>query len=117
MHGHLSQDTLVDVPATVVWDVCRGLELGNLVSKLLPDVYGRVQFLEGDGGVGTIVKITYPPERPESGYVIERFTKIDNENRVKEAEAIEGGYKALGLDLVRYRWEILEKDSESSIIR
>ncbi|XVE90430.1 hypothetical protein DITRI_Ditri20bG0077100 [Diplodiscus trichospermus] len=117
MHGHLSQDTLVDVPAAVVWDVYGGLELGRLVDKLLPDVIGRVQVLEGDGGVGTIVKLTYPPGSPESGYVIERFTKIDNEHRVKETEVIEGGYKALGLDLFRIRLEILEKDSESSIIR
>ena len=47
--------------------------------------------------------------------MIERFTKVDDENRVKETELIEGGY--LGLDLFRIRLEILEKDSESSIIR
>ena len=49
--------------------------------------------------------------------MIERFTKVDDENRVKESELIEGGYKALGLDPFRFRLEILEKDSESSIIR
>ena len=47
--------------------------------------------------------------------MIERFTKVDDENRVKETELIEGG--CLGLDLFRIRLEILEKDSESSIIR
>ena len=61
MHGHLSQDTQVGVPVAVVWDVYRGLELGRLVDKLLPDVIGRVQVIEGDGGVGTIIKLTLPP--------------------------------------------------------
>ncbi|XWS65057.1 hypothetical protein CRYUN_Cryun05aG0058300 [Craigia yunnanensis] len=117
MYGHLSQDTQVGVPVAVVWDVYRGLELGRLVDKLLPDVLGRVQVLEGDGGVGTIIKLTLPPGSPGSGYMIERFTKVDDENRVKETELIEGGYKDLGLDLFRVRLEILEKDSESSIIR
>ncbi|XVF06865.1 hypothetical protein REPUB_Repub06bG0088000 [Reevesia pubescens] len=117
MHGHLSQDTQVDIPVTVVWDVYRGLELGRLVDKLLPHVLGRVEVIEGDGGVGTIVKLTFPPGSPGSGYMIERFTKVDDENRVKETEVIEGGYKALGLDVVRARLEILEKDSESCIIR
>ncbi|XVE68715.1 hypothetical protein DITRI_Ditri09bG0091500 [Diplodiscus trichospermus] len=116
MRGHLSRDTLVDVPAAVVWDFNSGLELGRLVNEQLTDVIGRVEFLEGDGGVGTTVKITYPPGSPESGYVIERFIKIDNENRVKEAEVIEGGYKALGLDHFVFRSQILEKDSESCII-
>ncbi|XVE90433.1 hypothetical protein DITRI_Ditri20bG0077400 [Diplodiscus trichospermus] len=117
MHGHLSQDIIVGVPAAALWDVYGSLELGRLVDKLLGDVIGRVQVLEGDGGVGTTVKITYPPGTPGGGYFIERFTKIDNENRVKESEVIEGGYKALGLDHFRFRLEILEKDSQSSIIR
>ncbi|XWS58722.1 hypothetical protein CRYUN_Cryun08bG0059000 [Craigia yunnanensis] len=61
MHGHLSQDTLVEVPAAVIWDVYRGLELGKLADELLPDVVGRVEVVHGDGGVGTIVKVTFPP--------------------------------------------------------
>ncbi|XVF42898.1 hypothetical protein PTKIN_Ptkin01aG0402900 [Pterospermum kingtungense] len=115
MQGHLSVDTQVSVPAAVVWGVYRGLELGRLVDKLLPDVLGRVQVLEGDGGVGTLVKVTLPPGSPGSGYFIERFTKVDDENRVKETELVEGGYKALGFDVFRVRLEILEKDSESSM--
>ena len=61
MHGHLSQDTQVGVAAAVVWDVYGCLELGRLINKLLPDVVGRVQVIEGDGGVGTTVKVTFPP--------------------------------------------------------
>ncbi|XP_022720076.1 S-norcoclaurine synthase 2-like [Durio zibethinus] len=117
MHGHLSQDTPVDATAAVVWDVYGGLQLGRLVNKLLPDVLGTVEVIEGDGEVGTVVKLTYPPGSPGIGYMIERFTKVDDENRVKETEVIEGGYKALGFDLFRVRLEIIEKESESSIIR
>ncbi|GMI78909.1 hypothetical protein HRI_001560200 [Hibiscus trionum] len=119
MHGQVSQDTPVAVPADLIWDVYRGLELGRLVDKIAPDVLGRVEFLEGDGGVGTIAKFTFPPAPgiPEGGYMKERFIKVDDENRVKETEVIEGGYKALGFDVVRIRLEILEKDSESCIIR
>ena len=61
MHGQLSQDTQVGVPASLVWDVYRGLEVGKLVDELLPDVIGRVEVVEGDGGVGTILKLTFPP--------------------------------------------------------
>lgn len=61
MQGHVSQDTPVGVPAALIWDVYRGLELGRLVDKLAPEVLGRVEFVEGDGGVGTIAKLTLPP--------------------------------------------------------
>ncbi|EOY10113.1 Uncharacterized protein TCM_025491 [Theobroma cacao] len=86
MHRHLSQDTLVAVPATVVWDVYCGLKLGRLVDKLLRDVVGTVKVIEGNGGVGTLIRLTFPPG---TGY--KKFTKIDDENRVKETEVIEGG--------------------------
>lgn len=54
---------------------------------------------------------------PGVGYLKEIFTKIDDDDRVKETEIIEGGYKDLGFDLFRCRLEIIEKDAESSIIR
>ncbi|GMI78903.1 hypothetical protein HRI_001559600 [Hibiscus trionum] len=119
MHGQVSQDTPVGVPADLIWNVYRGLELGRLVDKIASDVLGRVECLEGDGGVGTILKFTFPPASgfPGGDCMKEIFTKVDDENRVKETEMIEGGYKALGFDVVRIRLEILEKDSESCIIR
>ncbi|OMO71430.1 hypothetical protein CCACVL1_18221 [Corchorus capsularis] len=117
MHGQLSEDTVVEVPAAVLWKVYHGVELGKLAAQLLPDVFGRVEVLEGDGGVGTIVKVTYPPGTPGPGYVKEMFTNIDNEMRLKETEVIEGGPKAAGFDVYRIRLQILEKDAESSIIR
>ena len=60
MKGELSEETLVGAPATAVWSVYRGLELGMLVDKLLGHVVGKVEVIEGDGGVGTIVKLTFP---------------------------------------------------------
>ncbi|KAK2977215.1 hypothetical protein RJ640_028420 [Escallonia rubra] len=108
MKGELSQESEVKVGANMVWEVYGGLQLGKIVSDLLPDVVGTVEVVEGDGGVGTVVKLTFPPER---------FTRIDDEKRIKETELIEGGFKELGFLSFRVRLEILEKDAESSIIR
>lgn len=47
----------------------------------------------------------------------EKFTKIDNENRVKETEVVEGGYLELGFSLFRVRLEVIEKGEKSSIIK
>ena len=53
---------------------------------------------------------------PLSGYR-EKFTKVDNEKRVKETEVIEGGYLELGFTLFRARFEIIEKDNDSCVLK
>ncbi|XWS58720.1 hypothetical protein CRYUN_Cryun08bG0058800 [Craigia yunnanensis] len=116
MQGHLSQDTLVEVPAAVIWDVYRSLELGKLINELLRDVIGTLEVVQGDVGVGTILKIYFPPGSPGPSYMKEMVTKIDDEKRVKESEVIEGGFKDVEFEHCRLRLQIIEKDAESSII-
>ncbi|KAJ8761698.1 hypothetical protein K2173_004474 [Erythroxylum novogranatense] len=117
MKGEKSQDTVVGVPASVVWSAYRGLELGKIVSEVLGDVIGKVELVEGDGGVGTIMKLTFPPGTPGKGYLTEKFIIVDDEKRIKVTETIEGGFKDLGFAAIRIRLEIIEKDGESSIVR
>ena len=47
----------------------------------------------------------------------EKFTKYDNEKRMKELEVMEGGYLDLGLTLSLVRFEIIKKDNDSCIIK
>ena len=53
----------------------------------------------------------------ESMIYKEKFTKIDNEKRIKETEVVEGGLLDLGFTLYRVCFEILEKDKDSCIIK
>ncbi|KAL0001679.1 hypothetical protein SO802_015460 [Lithocarpus litseifolius] len=46
-----------------------------------------------------------------------KFTKLDNEKRLKEAEVIEGGYLELGFTFHRTRVEVIEMDSDTCILR
>ncbi|KAK8514568.1 hypothetical protein V6N12_057468 [Hibiscus sabdariffa] len=117
MKGYLSHDFPVEVPAAVIWDVYRGLQLGKLLNQLLRDVIGMVEVVYGDGGVGTILKFTFPPGTPGPSYMKEVFTKIDDEQRLKEGEIFEGGLKDVGFKVYRQNLQIIEKDAQSSIIR
>lgn len=47
----------------------------------------------------------------------EKFTKIDNEKRIKETEVVEGGFLDLGFTLYRVCIEIVEKDKDSCVIK
>ncbi|XP_031247326.1 S-norcoclaurine synthase 1-like [Pistacia vera] len=115
--SQVSAETVVGMAASAMWDIYKGLELGRLMDKLLPDVLGKVEVIEGDGGVGTIVKLTFPTGTPGAGYIKEIFKKIDEEKRVRETEMIEGGFKVLGFESYIIRLEIIEKGGESSIIK
>lgn len=47
----------------------------------------------------------------------EKFIKIDNEKMVKVAEVIEGGYLDLGFKYYRVEFQVIEKRSDSCIIK
>lgn len=46
--------------ATEVWEVY-SLLIGQLVPQLLPDMLSMVELVDGDGGVGTVFLLTFPP--------------------------------------------------------
>ncbi|XP_050221557.1 norbelladine synthase-like isoform X2 [Mercurialis annua] len=120
MRGQQSVETLIGVSPSIAWDAYRGLELGRLVDELFGE-FLKVEVVEGDGGVGTIVKLTFPPGTPGTGnmtgYMKELFTVMDDDKRVKETELIEGGFKDMGFDVYHVRMEVIEKDDKSSVIR
>ncbi|KVH90670.1 S-norcoclaurine synthase 2-like [Cynara cardunculus var. scolymus] len=110
MFGTLSEETEVKVPASKAWALYGTLELGKVVTGKLVNA---VDVVEGDGGVGTILKLTLKPESGFSCYS-EKFTKVDNENKVKEAEVVEGGYLDIGFTLYRIRFEVKENPNDDT---
>lgn len=46
----------------------------------------------------------------------EKFTKIDNENRIKETEIVEGGFLNIGFTLYRVRFKIIENGEDKCIV-
>lgn len=58
MFGTLSEEVEAKVPARKAWAIYGTLELGKLV---VGKVLDAVDVVEGDGGVGTILKLTLKP--------------------------------------------------------
>ncbi|KAF5819681.1 putative (S)-norcoclaurine synthase [Helianthus annuus] len=110
MFGTLSEEAEVKVSASKAWALYGTLELGKLVAGKILEA---VDVVEGDGGPGTILKLTL---NPGSGFTCykEKFTKVDNINMVKETEAIEGGFLDMGFNLYRVRFEIKENPKDGS---
>ncbi|KAI3523215.1 hypothetical protein L1887_01273 [Cichorium endivia] len=110
MFGTLSEEAEVKVPASKAWELYGTLEIGKIVvGKILE----AVDVEEGDGGPGTILKLTLLPGLGFE-YYKEKFTKVDNENKVKETEVVEGGFLDIGFTLYRIRFEIKENPKDDT---
>ncbi|GAB2264946.1 hypothetical protein Dimus_000017 [Dionaea muscipula] len=120
MLGQVSHELEMNVPPSKAWEVYGSLQLAKLCEAKLPHIE-RVTIVQGDGGVGTILQLTYAAPAAAGGqgqgqgslmFYKEKFTKIDNEKRVKETEAIEGGYLDLGFTFYRVRLQVIAKEGE-----
>ncbi|KAM4110361.1 hypothetical protein ACB094_03G189400 [Castanea mollissima] len=101
MSRQLSHELEVNVPASEAWELYGKLRLAKLLVEE-GSVVEKIEVIEGYHG--------FSVQR-------EKFTKYDNEKRMKELEVLEGGYLDLGLSLFRVRFEIIEKDNDSCIIK
>ncbi|KAM4069474.1 hypothetical protein ACB094_12G093000 [Castanea mollissima] len=109
MSGQLSHELEVNVLTSEAWELYGKLGLAKLLVEE-GSIVEKIEVIEGDGGIGTILKKTYAPVQRE------KFTKYDNEKRMKELKVMEGGLD-LGLTLFCVCFEIIEKDNDSCIIK
>lgn len=117
MFGTVSEEMEVKVPAKQAWELYGSIQLSKFVVECLPEVFAKVEIVEGDGGLGTVLNIVFVPGVHGFTSYKEKFTKIDNEKLVKETEAVEGAYLDIGFTLFRVRFEIFEKTENSCITR
>ncbi|TVU15936.1 hypothetical protein EJB05_39480 [Eragrostis curvula] len=113
MKGSKSHELETDVPAPELWAIYGTLRAAQLVPEVLPHVFTKCEVLSGDGGVGTILKLTFS----QGGTGTEKFVKVDNENYVKEAAAIDGDVLNAGFLSYMIRFEVIGKGPGSSVIR
>ncbi|KAL0000631.1 hypothetical protein SO802_014412 [Lithocarpus litseifolius] len=59
MFGQLSHELEVNVPASEAWELYSTLQLAKLVEEEPPSGIEKVDVIEGDGGAGTILKLTF----------------------------------------------------------
>ncbi|KAK6129389.1 hypothetical protein DH2020_036865 [Rehmannia glutinosa] len=114
MFGTVSDEREVSVPASDAWKLYGGLQLAKFVGEELPGLLSKTDVVQGDGGVGTILEVFYPPGSEGLTSYKEKFTVVDDEKRVKEAEVVEGGYLDLGFTMYRVRFEVIEKDGSKN---
>ncbi|XP_047329479.1 norbelladine synthase-like [Impatiens glandulifera] len=116
MMGRVQEEIEVNVGADQAWKLYGSLELPNLLKEKLKNIILTLN-IQGDGGVGTIIELVLQPGIMGFSSYKEKYTKVDDENRVKETEVVEGGYLDSGFNLYRVRLEVIEKSKSSCITR
>ncbi|KAJ0502985.1 putative (S)-norcoclaurine synthase [Helianthus annuus] len=113
MFGSLSEEVEVKVPVEKAWDLYGSIKLGDIAAK---HILERLDVIEGDGGVGTVIKITFKPGTWSGiSYYNEKYTMIDNDNMVRETEIVEGGYLDFGFTLYRVRIEVKDNPNDKTV--
>ncbi|KAI3977822.1 hypothetical protein MKX01_036662 [Papaver californicum] len=116
MTYELINEMKVNVSANDIWEVYSSPDLPKIIVKLLPTVFKRIDYVKGNGGVGTIIRLVYPPGSVPLTYK-EKFITIDNRRRLKEVPEIEGGYLDMGVTFYMDTYKIIKTSNDSCIIR
>ncbi|KAL8127626.1 norbelladine synthase-like [Apium graveolens] len=117
MAGSVSGEVEVNAPASMVWELYRSLELLTVTRKALDKIVDKIEVLEGDGSVGTLLQFYFHPGAVPFSYYKEKFTKVDDEKMVKVVEVVEGGFLDLGFKWYLVRLDVIAKDEKSCITR
>ncbi|XP_047953047.1 norbelladine synthase-like [Salvia hispanica] len=107
MYGTIFDEKTVDVPATEAWKLFSSPQLSKVIKEAMPDFIGRVDVVQGDGGVGTIAEMVFQLGGTWKS-LKEKLMVLDHEKRVREVEIVEGGFLDLGFTLYRVRFEVIE---------
>ncbi|KAI3847915.1 hypothetical protein MKX03_026154 [Papaver bracteatum] len=116
MRKVIKYDMEVAASADSVWAVYSSPDIPRLLRDvLLPGVFEKLDVIEGNGGVGTVLDIAFPPGAIPRSYK-EKFINIDRVKRLKEVIMIEGGYLDMGCTFYLDRIHVVEKTPSSCVI-
>ncbi|XP_059287318.1 norbelladine synthase-like [Lycium ferocissimum] len=113
MLGNFSEQIQINAPASEVWKLYGTIELANFVVEITPHIVEKVEVIEGNGGAGTVLQVSLPGNAPYK----EKYVSVDDEKRVKEVEVVEGGFLDLGFTFYGVKFEVIESDENSSILK
>ncbi|CAL8080363.1 unnamed protein product [Prunus armeniaca] len=92
------------------------LDADNLIPKVAPTAVKGTEILEGDGGVGTIKKVTFG-EGSQYAYVKHRVDGIDKDNLSYSYTLIEGDALSDVIEKIAYDIKLVASPNGGSIVK
>ncbi|KAL5542656.1 hypothetical protein UlMin_010366 [Ulmus minor] len=92
------------------------LDADNLIPKIAPQAIKSAEIIEGNGGPGTIKKITFG-EGSQFNYVKHQVEGIDNDNFTYNYSLIEGDALSEKIEKISYEIKLVASADGGSIIK
>ncbi|KAL5542659.1 hypothetical protein UlMin_010369 [Ulmus minor] len=92
------------------------LDADNLIPKIAPQAIKSAEIIEGNGGPGTIKKITFG-EGSQFNYVKHQVEGIDNDNFTYNYSLIEGDALSEKIEKISYETKLVASADGGSIIK
>ncbi|KAL5541894.1 hypothetical protein UlMin_009604 [Ulmus minor] len=92
------------------------LDADNLIPKIAPQAIKSAEIIEGNGGPGTIKKITFG-EGSQFNYVKHQVEGIDNDNFTYSYSLIEGDALSEKIEKISYETKLVASADGGSIIK
>ncbi|KAI3843448.1 hypothetical protein MKX03_011368 [Papaver bracteatum] len=109
MNVTLTSEFDVEAPAEDVWDLIGSKDSHKTFQMLVPGMFEKLQILEGDGGIGTVLLVVFSPGTHVYVNSEEKYVTIDNNRRFWEISQIKGGYLDMGVTSFMESFEIIPK--------
>ncbi|XP_068331924.1 major strawberry allergen Fra a 1-3-like [Pyrus communis] len=90
------------------------LDIDNLIPKIAPQAIKTVEILEGDGGVGTIKKVSFG-KGSEYNYIKHKVEGLDKDSFVYSYSLIEGDVISDKLEKISYEIKLVAFGTGSNI--
>ncbi|XP_071722797.1 major strawberry allergen Fra a 1.04-like [Rutidosis leptorrhynchoides] len=92
------------------------VETDKLSAKVAPEIIKNTEIIQGDGGAGTVKKITFQ-EGPKEGYMKHRIDSIDKDNLAYNYSIIEGDFMADKIEKISHENKIIASPDGGSILK
>ncbi|PON61981.1 Bet v I type allergen [Parasponia andersonii] len=92
------------------------LDGDNLIPKIAPQAIKQVEILKGDGGPGTVKKITFG-EGSSFNYVKHKVEAVDKDNFSHSYSLIEGDALTDKLEKISYETKLVASPDGGSVIK
>lgn len=105
----------VNLPADDIWDVFSSKDFGHLILELTPSYFKQIDYIIGDGGVGTVLNVTLQPASGGTNWQ-EKIVEIDDKTMTRRLRQVQGYRLDSGFTLFETVYQPIPKANSSCVI-
>ncbi|KAF5728014.1 hypothetical protein HS088_TW21G00156 [Tripterygium wilfordii] len=87
-----------------------------VIPQIIPNLVKNAEFIEGDGGLGTVILFTFGPNVPAMKYQKEKIVELDATLHRIAMEVVEGGHLNLGFSSYKTTFQLTALGEQETLV-